>query len=84
MLEGLGFLVVAIGVGLVVRERAGALVAAGAAITTLACMIAGGVLTGHVPGGPGLTILVGALTFTLLANMRNDGADAVDTPATPG
>ena len=35
MLEGVGFLVVAIGVGLVVRERAGALVGAGAAIATL-------------------------------------------------
>jgi hypothetical protein len=83
MLEGLGFLVIAIGVGLVVRERAGALVGAGAAIATVACMIAGGVLTGHIPGGPGLTILVGALTFALLVNMRHDGADAVAVPATP-
>jgi hypothetical protein len=83
MLEGLGFLVVAIGVGLVVRERAGALVGAGAAIATFACMIAGGVLTGHVPGGPGLTILVGALTFALLVNMRHDCADPVVVPATP-
>ena len=83
MLEGLGFLIVAIGVGLVARERAGALVGAGAALATFACMIAGGVLTGHVPGGPGLTILVGALTFALLVNVRRDGADAVDLPETP-
>jgi hypothetical membrane protein len=83
MLEGLGFLVVAIGVGLVVRERAGALVGAGAALATLACMIAGGVLTGHVPGGPGLTILVGTLAFAFLVNVRCDGADAVDLPETP-
>ena len=81
MLEGLGFLIVAIGVGLVARERAGALVGAGAALATFACMIAGGVLTGHVPVGPGLTILVGALAFALLADVRSDGADVVDMPA---
>ena len=65
MLEGIGFLVVAAGVGLVVRGRAGAPVGAGAALATLACMVAGGALTGHIPGGPGLTILVGALAFAL-------------------
>ena len=81
MLEGIGFLVVAIGVGLIVRGRAGALVGAGAALATLACMVAGGALTGHIPGGPGLTILVGALAFVLLADARGDGRDAVDIPA---
>jgi hypothetical membrane protein len=83
VLEGIGFIIVAVGVGLVARERAGALVGAGAALATFACMIAGGVLTGHVPGGPGLAILVGALTFVLLVNVRYDGADAVDLPETP-
>ena len=81
MLEGIGFLVVAVGVGLVVRWRAGALVGAGAALATLACMVAGGALTGHIPGGPGLTILVGALAFALLADVRSDGADVVDRSA---
>lgn len=80
MLEGAGFLVVAVGVGLAVRGRAGALVGAGTALATFACMVVGGVLTGHVPGGPGLTILVGALTFALLVNVRRDGVDAVDLP----
>lgn len=80
ILEGIGFLVVAVGVGLAVRGRAGALVGAGAALATLACMTAGGALTGHIPGGPGLTILVGALAFALLADVRSDGADVVDVP----
>lgn len=79
-LEGIGFLVVAVGVGLVVRGRAGALAGAGAALATLACMVAGGALTGHIPGGPGLTILVGALAFALLVDVRSDGADVVDMP----
>ena len=81
LLEGIGFLIVAIGVGRVVSEREGALVGVGAAVATLACMIAGGALTGHIPGGPGLTILVGALAFALLADVRSDGADVVDMPA---
>jgi hypothetical protein len=79
--EGVGFLVVAVGVGLVVRGRVGALVGAGAALATLACMVAGGALIGHIPGGPGLTILVGALAFALLVDVRSDGADVVDMPA---
>ena len=83
MLEGIGFLVVAVGVGLVVRWRAGALVGAGAALATLACMVAGGALTGHIPGGPGLTILVGALAFALLADARSDAADVIDMPPAP-
>ena len=82
LLEGIGFLVVAIGVGLVVRGRAGTLLGAGAALGTLACMVAGGVFTGHIPGGPGLTILLGALTFALLVDVRSDDADAVEIPAT--
>jgi hypothetical protein len=81
LLEGVGFLVVAVGVGLVVRGRAGTLVGAGATLATLACMVAGGVLTGHIPGGPGLTILLGALAFALLADVRGDGVDAVAMPA---
>ena len=44
-------------------------------------MIAGGALTGHIPGGPGLTILVGALAFALLVDVRRDGEDVVDLPA---
>ena len=83
MLEGIGFVVVAVGVGLVVRGRAGALVGAGAALAMLACMVAGGASTGHIPGGPGLTILVGALAFALLADVRRDGADVDDMPAAP-
>lgn len=82
LLEGIGFLVVAVGVGLVARGRAGTLLGAGAALVTLACMVAGGAFTGHIPGGPGLTILLGALTFALLADARGDDADAVEIPAT--
>jgi hypothetical protein len=80
LLEGVGFLVVAVGVGLVVRSRAGAVVGAGATLATLASMVAGGALTGHIPGGPGLTILVGALAFALLGDARSDGSDLVDLP----
>ena len=80
-LEGVGFLVVSVGVGLVARGHAGALVGAGAALATLACMVTGGALTGHIPGGPGLTILVGALLFALLADARNDSEDVLDMPA---
>lgn len=83
MLEGIGFLVVAVGVGLVVRGRAGALGGAGAALATLVCMASGGALTGHIPGGPGLTILMGALAFALLVDVRSDGADVVDMTAAP-
>ena len=79
-LEGVGFLVVAVGVGLVVRSRTGAVVGAGATLAMLAGMVAGGALTGHVPGGPGLTILLGALAFAL-AEVRSDGAEAVEVPA---
>ena len=64
-----------------VSSFAGALAGPGAALATLACMVAGGALTGHIPGGPGLTILVGALAFALLADARRDGRDAVDIPA---
>ncbi len=80
-LEGVGFLVVVVGVGLVVRGRAGAFAGAGAALAALACMVAGGALTGHTPGGPGLTILVGALAFALLVDRRTDGSDVVDMSA---
>ena len=83
LLEGVGFLVVAVGVGLAVRGRAGALAGAGAALATLACMAAGGALTGHIPGGPGLTILLGALAFALLVDVRSDRADVVDPPVAP-
>jgi hypothetical protein len=76
LLEGVSFLVVAVGVGLVVRGRAGAVVGAGAVLATLACTVAGGALTGHIPGGPGLTILVGALVFAFLVDVRGDVADA--------
>jgi hypothetical protein len=78
LLEWVGFLVVAVGVGLAVRGRVGALAGAGAALATLACMAAGGALIGHFPSGPGLTILLGALTFALLVDVRRDGADVAD------
>lgn len=78
LLEGVGFLVVAVGVGLAVRGRAGGLAGAGAALATLACMVAGGALIGHIPSGPGLTVLVGALAFALLVDVRRDGADVAD------
>ncbi len=81
VLEGIGMLVVAVGVGVVVRESAGALVGAGAALGTLGCMVAGGALMGHIPSGPGLTILAGALAFALRVDVGSDGADGVDTPA---
>ena len=80
LLEGFGFVVVAVGVGLLIRERAGSLTGAGAVVVTLACMVAGGALTGHIPGGPGLTILTGALAFALLARVRRDGMDVGDSP----
>lgn len=80
LLEGIGFLVVAVGVGLLVRERAGGLAGAGAAVATLACMVAGGAVTGHIPGGPGLTILIGSLAFALAASPRRDGVDPDDAP----
>ena len=80
LLEVVGFLVVAVGVGLVVRSRAGAVVGAGATLATLASMVAGGALTGHIPGGPGLTILLGALAFALLGEVTSDDADVVDLP----
>ena len=63
LLEGIGFLLVAVGVGFVVRGRSGALGGVGAALAALACMVAGAAATGHIPGGPGLTILVGALAI---------------------
>jgi hypothetical protein len=66
LVEVISFVVVAVGVGLLVRERAGSLAGAGAAVVTLACMVAGAALTGHIPGGPGLTILIGALAFALV------------------
>ena len=81
LLEGVGFLVVAVGVGLVVRGRTGALAGAGAALAMLVCMVTGGALTGHVPGGPGLTILVGALAFALLVDGGSDVAEIIDLPA---
>ena len=80
LLEGIGFLVVAVGVGLVVRGRAGALAGAAAALATLACMVAGGALTGHIPGGPGLTVLLGAVAFALLVDVRTDGAASGEMP----
>ena len=73
LLEGIGFLVVAVGVGLVVLGRAGALAGAAATLATLACMVAGGALTGHIPGGLGLTVLLGAVAFALLVDVRTDG-----------
>ncbi len=83
MLEGIGFLVVAVGVGVIACGRVGSLVGFGAALVTLACMAAGGALTGHIPGGPGLTILVGALAFALLTDARSDSADVVARPSGP-
>ena len=59
--------------GLVVGELQG----------SFASMAAGGALTGHIPGGPGLTILVGALAFALLVDVRSDRADVVDPPVAP-
>jgi len=44
------------------------------------CMVTGGALTGHIPGGPGLTTLTGALAFALLARVRRDGMDVDDSP----
>jgi len=79
LLQGVGLLVAGVGVGLLVRRNAGALAGAGAALGTLACMFAGGVLTGHIPSGPGLTILVGALAFALFAGVERDDADLADT-----
>jgi hypothetical protein len=79
LLQGIGLLVAAVGVGLLVRRNAGALAGAGAALGTLACMFAGGALTGHIPSGPGLTILAGALAFALFAGVEGDGADVLDT-----
>lgn len=79
LLQGIGLLVAAVGVGLLVRRNAGALAGAGAALATLACMFAGGALTGHIPSGPGLTILAGALAFALFAGVEGDGADVLDT-----
>jgi hypothetical protein len=80
LLQGIGLLVAGVGVGLLVRRNAGALAGAGAALGTLACMFAGGALTGHIPSGPGLTILVGALAFALFARgVERDGADVLDT-----
>lgn len=81
LFEGIGFVVVAVGVGLLVRERACSLTGAGAAVATLACMITGGALTGHVPGGPGLTILIGALVFALGSGVRRGGMEAHNSPA---
>jgi hypothetical protein len=79
LLQGIGLLVAGVGVGLLVRRNAGALAGAGAALGTLACMFAGGALTGHIPSGPGLTILAGALAFALFAGVERDGADVLDT-----
>jgi hypothetical protein len=80
LLQGIGLLVAGVGVGLLVRRNAGGLAGAGAALGTLACMFAGGALTGHIPSGPGLTILVGALAFALFARgVERDGADVLDT-----
>jgi hypothetical protein len=80
LLQGIGLLVAGVGVGLLVRPNGGALAGAGAALGTLACMFAGGALTGHIPSGPGLTILVGALAFALFARgVERDGADVLDT-----
>ncbi len=78
MVEWVGFLVVAVGVGLVVRGRAGALVGVGAALATLACMVAGVALTGHIPGGPGLTILLGA--FALFVGTGRNTPEVIDVP----
>jgi hypothetical protein len=71
LLEGIGFLVVGVGVGLVVRRRAGALAGAAATLATLACMVTGNALTGHIPSGPGLTVLLGAIAFSLTPRRRN-------------
>jgi hypothetical protein len=81
LLEGIGFLVVAVGVGLVVRGRAGALAGSAATLAVLACMVAGGALTGQIPGGPGLTVLLGAVAFALLVDVSTDGAAISDMPA---
>jgi hypothetical protein len=79
LLQGVGFLVAWMGVGLLVRQHAGTLAGVGAALGMLASMFAGGALTGHIPSGPGLTILVGALAFALFAGVERDSADVVDT-----
>jgi len=81
LLEGIGFIVVAVGVGLVVRGRAGAPAGAAATLGALACMVAGGALTGHIPGGPGLTVLLGAVAFAILVDVGTDGAANGDMPA---
>lgn len=65
LLELIGFVVVAVAVGLIVRQRSGRLAAMAATLAVVACMAVGGVLTGHVPSGPGLTILAGALVVGL-------------------
>lgn len=69
LLELVGFVAVAVAVGLVVRGRSGWLAALTATLAVLACMVAGGVLTGHVPSGPGLPILVGALALGLVGSI---------------
>lgn len=81
VLEGVGFLVVAAGVGLAVRERAGAMAGAGAALATLAGMAAGGALVGHIPSGPGLAILLGASAFALRVDARPGGTDVAEPGA---
>jgi hypothetical protein len=67
---GVGFLLAGLGF-LVVRRRAGALAGAAATLATLACMVTGGALTGHIPSGPGLTVLLGAIAFSLTPRRRN-------------
>lgn len=78
LLQGVGFLVAGVGVGLLVRGRAGALAGTGAALATFACMFAGGALTGHIPSGPGLTILAGAIAFALLPPAIRNGPNLAD------
>lgn len=86
LLELIGFVVVAVAVGLVVRERSGRLAALTATLAVLACMVAGGVLTGHVPSGPGLPILVGALVLGLVGSIPRSltrSESPADAPAAP-
>lgn len=83
MLEQLGFVAVAVAVGLIVRVRSGRLAAMAATLAVLACMVVGGVLTGHVPSGPGLTILVGALAVGLFGSITQSLTRSESPEAAP-
>lgn len=86
LLELISFVAVAVAVGLVVRESSGRLAATTATLAVLACMVGGGVLTGHVPSGPGLPILVGAFVLGVFGSiprrLMRSGSPAA-APAAP-